>query len=240
MEEALLRLGVVMMAGRVQVRHRRMADGLDGVSLPEPRGEPLDPELLGGPRPCGPVGLEVRQVGQRCGGIEGRDPPERAQLLRLRLEAPGGEHRLQIRVRLEQRRGGLLADAARSRDLVGRVAAKRDEVAHLARLDAVALPHLRRPDPLQLADAAHGLQDRDVGGCELERVAVGGRDERRAAARPLGRDGRREEVVGLEARRACRRRFPSTRRAPAAARAARRSRGRTRARTGSVSSSSLR
>ena len=68
------------------------------------------------------------------------------------------------------------------------------------RLDAVALAHLGRADPLQLADAAHGLQDRDVVGRELEGVAVGGRDERRAATGALARDGGREEVVRLEAR----------------------------------------
>ena len=51
----------------------------------------------------------------------------------------------------------------------------------------------------QLADAAYRLEDRDVGSRELVRVAVGGRDERGAAARPLAGDRRREKVVGLEA-----------------------------------------
>ena len=52
---------------------------------------------------------------------------------------------------------------------------------------------------MQLADAADRLQDRDVGSRELERVAVGGRDERRAAARPLAGHRGGEKVVGLEA-----------------------------------------
>ena len=84
----------------------------------------------------------------------------------------------------------LRADPARARELVGRVAAQRDEVRHLLRLDAVALAHLRRADPRELAHAARRLQDRDAVADELERVAVGGRDEHvarpRLRARPRG------------------------------------------------------
>ena len=100
---------------------------------------------------------------------------------------------------LEQRCRGLRPDAARARDLVGRVAAEGDEVRHLLGLDVVALAHLGGPDPRELAHPAHGLQDRDVVGDELERVAVGGRHERGAAGGSLRGDGGGEEVVGLEA-----------------------------------------
>ena len=88
----------------------------------------------------------------------------------------------------QQIRRRLRADATRARKLVRRVAAQRDEVGHLRRLDAVALAHLRRPDPRELADAARRLQDRRVLARELERVPVGGGDERRAAALLLARD----------------------------------------------------
>ncbi len=57
-------------------------------------------------------------------------------------------------------RGPLRPHAGRARELVGRVAAERDEVRHLLGLDAVALPHLVGADPGQLADAARRCEDR--------------------------------------------------------------------------------
>ena len=232
-EQALLRLRVMVVSGRVEVGHRRMGDGLHGYatsrSLAARRSHP---QLLRCPRAGGPVGLEIRQVGQRRGRIEGRDPAERAELRRFRLEPAGRDHRLEIGVGLEQRGGGLLAHASRSRDLVRGIATERDEVAHLARVDAVPLPYLGRADPGQLADAADGLQDRDVGRCELERVAVGGRDERAAAAQPSRPRRRPRGSRPPRSHRAWRRRSRWRRREPAGARAGRRSRGRTRARTG--------
>ena len=123
-------------------------------------------------------------AGSGSRGIERRDVPVDAQRLRLGREPPRGEQRVEALVLGEQRRRRLRSDPARAGDLVRRVAAQRDEVRHLRRVDAVALAHLRRPDPRELAHALQRLQDRDVGRRELERVAVGGRDERRAAAPP--------------------------------------------------------
>src|SRR5207249_4622012 len=65
------------------------------------------------------------------------------------------------------------------------------------RLDAVALAYLLWPDARQLRDAANRLEYRRAVACELERVAVGGRDQRLAAALLLERDRGSEEVVGL-------------------------------------------
>ena len=192
---------MVVVSGRVEMRHRRMTDGLDrtNLRLSQARRQPLDPELLGSPGSCGPVRLEVGDVGQGRGRVERGDVPVGAELLRLGREPPSGDHRFQIGVGLQECRGRLLADPPRAGDLVRRIAAQGDEVAHLLRVDAVPLAHLGRADPGQLADAAYRLEDRDVGSCELVRVAVGGRNERGASARPLAGNGRGEKVVGLEA-----------------------------------------
>ena len=93
--------------------------------------------------------------------------------------------------------GGLGAHTARARDLVGGIAAERDEVGHLLRVDAVALAHLRRPDPRQRPAALLRLQHRGPRADQLERVAVTARDERLAAAGLLERDAGGEEVVRL-------------------------------------------
>ena len=68
---------------------------------------------------------------------------------------------------------------------------------HLRRLDAVTLPYLRRADTGDLAHAARRLEDGHVGGGELERVPVGGRDQRLPAALGLGVGRRGQEVVRL-------------------------------------------
>ena len=100
----------------------------------------------------------------------------------------------------EQVRRALRADAARARDLVRGVAAQRDEVHDLLRVDPVALAHLGRPDASRRLSARHGLQDRRVGARELERVSIGRGDERLASGGLLGRDRRGEEVVRLVSR----------------------------------------
>src|SRR5439155_18184078 len=97
----------------------------------------------------------------------------------------------------QHRRGRRRPDALGPRNLVGRIAAERDEVWHLRRLDAVALAHLGGADTGDLADAANGLKDGGAVARELERVAVGRGDEDLAAARFLGVDVGAEEVVGL-------------------------------------------
>ena len=177
-----------------------MGDQLDAVSRTRPasRGEP---ELLGRHRHRLPVGAVLRQRRQRRRRVERRDAPVAAERLRLGGEATGLEQRVERPVLREQGRGGLGADAACARDLVRGVAAERDEVRDLLRLDAVPLADLGRPDPRDLAHAAHRLQDRHVVGDQLERVAVRRRDERRPAPRSLGGHGGAEEVVRLEARR---------------------------------------
>ena len=63
-----------------------------------------------------------------------------------------------------------------------------------AGLDAVAPAHLGGADPRQLAHASRGLQDRHPVARQLERIAVGGRDEHRPRPRPRRRG---EEVVRL-------------------------------------------
>ena len=99
----------------------------------------------------------------------------------------------------QHRRSGLLAHAAGAGDLVRGIAAERDEVGHLRRLDAVALTHLGRPDAGERPAAALWLEHRRALADELEHVAVSARDERLAAACLLVRDRRGNEVVRLVA-----------------------------------------
>src|SRR5438094_813479 len=132
-------------------------------------------------------------------GVESRHSPVHAQFLRLRLESSLLEHLLQRSVLGEEVGGGLRAHALGARQAVGRVAAKRDEVRHLLRLDLVLLAYLCWSDPGELADSPDRLQDGRVLAGELERVAVGGGDEGGAAPLLLLRDRRSEEVVGLVA-----------------------------------------
>ena len=142
----------------------------------------------------------VGQGGERGRGVHRRYSPVEQQLLPLRREPAGVEHRLQRAVLGEQRRRRLRADALRARELVGRVAAQGDEVRHLLGLDAVSLAHLAGPDPRELGDALDRLEDGRPLADELERVAVGGGDERLAAACLLLGDRGGEEIVRLVAR----------------------------------------
>src|SRR5256714_7219300 len=139
-------------------------------------------QLADAPRPdergrLRPGGRLVCQCGDRGGGVEARDPVVATQLLRVRREATGLERGLERLVPAEDLGRLLRPDPRRAGQPVGRVAAERDEVRHLLRLDAVALAHLRRPDARELGDAAGWLEDRHLCACELERVAVGGGDE---------------------------------------------------------------
>ena len=66
-------------------------------------------------------------------------------------------------------------------------------------LDAVALPHLGRPDALELRHAALRVQDRRPRRGQLKEIAIVRQHERRALALLLRSDGGREEVVRLVA-----------------------------------------
>ena len=123
--------------------------------------------------------------------------PVEAQVLRLRGESSRLERGFQRPVLAEDRGRCLGADAARAGELVGGIAAQRDEVRHLRGLDAVALANLGRPDPRELGDALHRLEHGRQLADELERVAVGGGDERRPASLLLLGDRGGEEVVRL-------------------------------------------
>ena len=90
----------------------------------------------------------------------------------------------------------LRPDASGAGELVGGVAAQRDQVGHLPGLDAVAFAHLGRADARDLAHTFRGLEDRHPIAHELERIAVGRRDEH--VPRPRLRGGG-EEVVGFVA-----------------------------------------
>ena len=79
-----------------------------------------------------------------------------------------------------------------------RVAAQRDEVRHLRRVDPVDLAHLVGPDLVRPLLARLLQQDRDVVVGALEHVAVGGEDQRLAAVLGLQRGERAHQVVGLQ------------------------------------------
>ena len=106
-----------------------------------------------------------------------------------------GDHAFEVAVAPQQLGRGLLADAAGARDVVGGVAAQRDQRRHLLGLDAVALAHAGAVDGLEHARAAAGAaspsRPRRAGRCR-------GRPRRRARrrrapppARPRSRAGRR-------------------------------------------------
>src|SRR5262249_10557129 len=85
----------------------------------------------------------------------------------------------------QQRSSALRADARRARQLVGRIAAQRDEIRHLFGLDAIALAHLIRPNPRQLA-GADGIEDRRARRSELKRVTIAACHQCGAAAALFG------------------------------------------------------
>ena len=103
---------------------------------------------------------------------------------------------LEIAVAPEQLRRGLLPDAAGARDVVGRIAAQRDQGRHLLGLDPVALAHAGAVDALEHAARTRVQHGGDVGD-ELVHVAVARDDERPASARLLERHRGREQIVGL-------------------------------------------
>src|SRR5262245_8167457 len=166
--------------------------------LGQPVGELIEFPIARQGRGFGPGRHLVGQGRQRRPCIHGGDRAVESQRLGLGRKAAGREHLVQRAMAAEQVGGALWPDAARARQLVGRIAAQCDEIWHLFWLDAVALAHLRRPDTRRLG-AAHRIDDRGAGGGELERVAVAARHQHGAAAPLLGRDRGGEKIVGLVA-----------------------------------------
>ena len=83
---------------------------------------------------------------ERRRAVHRRDATVETKRVGLRREAPFLEHRVERSVLRERARPPASARFPRARDLVGRIAAQRDEVGHLRRIDAVALAHLVRAD----------------------------------------------------------------------------------------------
>src|SRR5215213_9503978 len=81
----------------------------------------------------------------------------------------------------QQARGAGSAYARRSRQLVRRVAAKRNEIRHLFRIDTIAHAHLRRTDARHFT-RAYRVENGRVLGSKLKRVAVAARNKHRPAA----------------------------------------------------------
>ena len=118
---------------------------LRGCPLAQPLRESLEPPAPGERRGAGPVGLDV---GQRPGAAR-RPAASRSRRYRRRSsacggEAAGGERGVERPVLAEYRRRLRRPDPGGAGDTVGRVAAQRDEVGDLGRLDAVALADLGR------------------------------------------------------------------------------------------------
>ena len=98
----------------------------------------------------------------------------------------------------QQRRRALRADARRTRQFVRRIAAQRDEVRHLMRVDSVAFADLGRADARHFA-GPHGIEDRRRVRGELERVAVAARDQHGPVPLLFRGDGGGEKIVSLVA-----------------------------------------
>ena len=148
-EEALQPAGVLGIAarlGNVPRDEARVADHVHVRASSKRRANAKRLELrrmLGRSRP---VRRDVRKRGQRRVAVHRRDATVEPKSIRFRGEATLLEHRVERAVLREELRAALRADAARSGDLVRWVAAERDEVRHLSRIDAVALTDLGRAD----------------------------------------------------------------------------------------------
>src|SRR6266436_8977739 len=96
----------------------------------------------------------------------------------------------------QQVSGALRANAASAGQLVGGVAAKRDEIWHLLRIDAVTFPDFGWTDARDLT-AAQRMQDCRRFGGKLKCVPITARDQRRPATPLLRCDRSREKVIRL-------------------------------------------
>src|SRR6516162_9642738 len=86
-----------------------------------------------------------RQGRQRGLLVHGGNGAIEPQIVRYTRKAPGFEDCGKTAVAAQECGGAERADARRSRQFVGRIAAQRDEVRYLFRLDAVALAHCSGP-----------------------------------------------------------------------------------------------
>ena len=94
-------------------------------------------------------------------------------------------------------RCGLLPHTGNAGEIVRRVTAQRGEVRVLRRRQSVLLLHLVRGEPRQLRDATFGVENRDVVGHQLQRVAVTG-DHQNAETLLCCLGGQRgDDVVGF-------------------------------------------
>jgi hypothetical protein len=97
---------------------------------------------------------------------------------------------------MKQVSGTLWTNAASAGQLVGRIAAKRDEIRHLLRIDAITLPDFGWADARDLT-AAQRVQDCRRFGGKLKCVPITARDQRRPAAPLLSRNRGCEKVIRL-------------------------------------------
>ena len=139
-----------------------------------------------------------RQGRQRGLLVHGGNGAIEPQIVGYTRKAPGFEDCGKTAVAAQECGGAERTDARRSRQFVGRIAAQRDEVRYLLRLDAVALAHLLRPDPRHLAGAQR-VEDRGSRRSELKGVAIAARHQHGAAAPLPGRGRSGEKIVRLVA-----------------------------------------
>ena len=140
------------------------------------------------------VAIQLHQLARQA-DLVGEVDQRLAPLVLFDLRGPG-QHRVQIAVFIDQRRGGLDADPRRARHIVDAVAAKGLHVHHPLGADAELLHHLGPAN----ADVLHRVQHRHPVADQLHQVLVGGDDHHLAAgvADVAGVGG--DDVVGLVAR----------------------------------------
>ena len=157
-------VGAWWCSGGWRCRERRMADHVHVSASSNLRATPGAPSSIALQRPRSPN--PARRSGSGGSGavaIHRRDPAEETKRFRLGREATRVEHRVERAVLTAGAPPRVFSPiATRAGDLVRGIATERDEVRHLGRIDAVALPHLGRADPGELAHAANRLENRHV------------------------------------------------------------------------------